>query len=142
MYSGGAVYTPYVEAEVMTQYGAAIGIPKERIFTESMAQHSTENIYYSYKKATRLGFKKIALATDPFQYRMLRKYIKNKVNSEIGLIPIVFETLKTMESSMIDPALNFQPVDTTSFVALPERKGFFERMRGTMGKHVDESLYN
>lgn len=142
MYSGGAVYTPYVEAEVMAQYGEAIGIPKEKIYTESMAQHSTENIYYSYKKASRLGFKKIALASDPFQTRMLRRYIRNKINDQVGLVPIVFDTLKTMETSMIDPELNFQTVDTTGFVALPEKKGFFERMRGTMGKHVDETLYN
>jgi hypothetical protein len=142
MYSGGAVYTPYVEAEVMSQYAAAIGIPEENIFTESMAQHSTENIYYSYKKASKMGFKKIALATDPFQSRMLRRYIKNKVSSDVGLIPIIFDTLKTMESRMIDPQISFQPVDTTGFVALPERKGFFDRMRGTMGKHIDESLYN
>jgi uncharacterized SAM-binding protein YcdF (DUF218 family) len=30
---------------------ASIGIPRENIFTETKAEHSTENIYYSYKKA-------------------------------------------------------------------------------------------
>jgi hypothetical protein len=73
---------------------------------------------------------------------MLKRYIRNKICNEVALIPIVFDTLKTLESSMIDPALTFQTLDTTGFVALPERKGFFDRMRGTIGKHVDESLYN
>jgi hypothetical protein len=36
-YSGGAIYTPYIEADLMAQYAAAIRIPKEKIFTEPMA---------------------------------------------------------------------------------------------------------
>lgn len=51
MYSGSSVYTPYKEGEVMAMYAKAIGIPAEHIFTETKAEHSTENIYYSYKKA-------------------------------------------------------------------------------------------
>src|SRR6185369_3322646 len=60
MYSGSAVYTPYYEAQVMGLYAVALGIPKENIFTETKAEHSTENIYYSYYKAKQLGFKTIA----------------------------------------------------------------------------------
>ena len=61
MYSGAAVATPYCEAEVMALYAEAIGIPKENIFVETKAEHSTENIYYGYHKSKKLGFDKIAL---------------------------------------------------------------------------------
>ena len=56
IYSGAAVYTPYYEAEIMAMYADVIGIPKENIYTEKKAEHSTENIYYGYKQAKQLGF--------------------------------------------------------------------------------------
>src|ERR1700722_8092906 len=66
MFSGSSVYTPYTESTIMAQYAEAIGIPKENIFTETRAEHSTENVYYSYKKAKKMHFDRIALASDPF----------------------------------------------------------------------------
>ena len=47
MYSGSSVYTAYNEAQIMALYAAALGIPEKNIFTETHAEHSTENIYYS-----------------------------------------------------------------------------------------------
>src|SRR5436190_21832411 len=70
MYSGSAVYTPYYEAKVMALYAIALGIDSVHVFTETKAEHSTENIYYSYKKARKMGFQNIALASDPFQTKM------------------------------------------------------------------------
>ncbi|HEY4154109.1 MAG TPA: YdcF family protein, partial [Puia sp.] len=58
IYSGSAVYTPYIEADIMAGYAIALGIPKEHVFRETHAEHSTENVYYSYKLARSLGFKK------------------------------------------------------------------------------------
>src|SRR5690606_6081814 len=58
--SGGAVHSPYVEAEYMKRYAVALGIPADHIFTETKAQHSVENIFYSYEMARVLGFKSIA----------------------------------------------------------------------------------
>jgi uncharacterized SAM-binding protein YcdF (DUF218 family) len=78
MYSGSSVYSPYYEAEVMALYAQALGIPKEDILTETKAEHSTENIYYSYKKAKLLGFDRIALASDPFQTKLLRRYTQKE----------------------------------------------------------------
>lgn len=141
MYSGGAVYTPYVEAGVMAMYAEAIGIPKNKIFVEAKAEHSTENIYYSHKYARKLGFERIALATDPFQSRMLKRFIRKKVSGNIGVIPIVFDTLKTMEPLMVDPVIDYRSTYVNEFTALTERKSFRERLRGTMGKTMNESWY-
>lgn len=141
MFSGAAVYTPYYEAEIMAIYGAAIGIPKENIFTEIKAEHSTENIFYSFKKAKKLGFERIGLASDPFQTKMLAKFARKKVDAAIGLIPMVIDTLKMLEPQMRDPVIDPTPALVNTFVPLPKREGFWKRFRGTMGKNVDARAY-
>jgi len=108
IYSGSAVYSPYYEAEIMALYAQTIGIPKENIFAETKAEHSTENVYYSYKKAKNLGFEKIALATDPFQSKMVKSFITKKMKAPIAIIPMVYDSLKTIESIMIDPQIDAQ----------------------------------
>lgn len=141
MYSGSAVYSPYYEGEIMAMYAEAIGIPKENIFTETKAEHSTENIYYSWKKAKKAGFNKIALATDPFQAKMLKRFILKKLNPGVGIIPIVFDTLEALRSRMTDPAIDFKKAYVNDFIPLPEREGFWKRLKGTMGKDLDKNLY-
>lgn len=142
MYSGSAVYSPYYEAEIMAMYAEAIGIPGEGIYTETMAEHSTENIYYSYQKAKMLGFNSIALASDPFQTKMLRRFIRKKIDSPVALIPIVFDTLKAMEPQMTDPEIDFESAYKENFVSLEERESFRERFRGTIGLSIDTTIYN
>jgi hypothetical protein len=142
MYSGSAVYTPYYEAKIMALYAQALGIPAKNIFTEIRAEHSTENVYYSYKKAKQLGFKKIALASDPFQTRMLRRYIRKKVSADVDLLPFVIDTLKMMEPQMTDPKIDFEQATKKEFIALPQREGFWKRFRGTRGLNVDTTFYN
>lgn len=141
MYSGGAVYSPYIEAEVMAAYAVAIGIPREKIFTETKAEHSTENIYYSYRKARKLNFSHIALATDPFQTKLLRKFVRKKVGKDVDCIPMVFDTLRSMETTMIDPVINFDSLKVSDFKSLPEREGFWKRFKGTRGGNIDKHAY-
>lgn len=141
IYSGAAVYTPYCEAEIMAMYAAGLGIPEENIFTETLAEHSTENVYYSYKKARQLGFQKIALATDPFQAKMLKRFTKKVVSPEVGIIPFVTDILEAMEKDMIDPEIDFGKAFRTDFTSLPERKNMRERFRGTRGQNINRNAY-
>jgi hypothetical protein len=141
MYSGSAVYTPYIEADIMALYAEKLGIGKENIFTETRAEHSTENIYYGYKKARKLGFDRIALASDPFQTKMLRRFTRKIVDPCVGLIPIVYDTLSAMESKMIDPEIDFQKAFVSDFTPLTERESFLERLKGTRGLDIDTSAY-
>jgi uncharacterized SAM-binding protein YcdF (DUF218 family) len=141
MYSGGAVHTPYYEAMVMAMYAEAIGIPKENIFVETKAEHSTENIYYSYKKSKKIGFNTIALASDPFQSKQLRKFTY-RLDPKIDLIPIVFDTLKVMEPTMINPTIEYKNAFKENFISLEKREGFWKRTRGTFGKNIDKSAYD
>lgn len=141
MFSGSAVSTPYYEGEIMALYAIAIGIPKEHVFSESKAEHSTENLYYSYLKAKKLGFTHIALATDPYQAKQLRRFAKIKISKDVGIIPIVFDTLRAIQPFMINPVIDYQQAYKKDFVALKSRESFWKRLRGTMGKHIDPNAY-
>jgi uncharacterized SAM-binding protein YcdF (DUF218 family) len=141
MYSGSAVYTPYNEALIMALYAEKIGIPVDNILTEEMAEHSTENIFYSYRKAKKLGYKSVALASDPFQVKMLKAFTRKKVSPEVGLIPIVYDTLRAMEIQMTDPEIDPVMALGKNFIPLPQRENFFERFRGTRGLEIDTSAY-
>jgi uncharacterized SAM-binding protein YcdF (DUF218 family) len=141
LYSGSAVYTPYVESEIMALYAEKLGIKKENIYTETLAEHSTENIYYGYRKARNLGFERIALASDAFQTKMLKRYTQKKVSPDVGLIPMVMDSLKTMQSTMTDPEIDYQKAFVRDFISLTERENFLKRFRGTRGYDVDTSAY-
>lgn len=142
MYSGSAVYSPYIEAEIMSHYAQSLGIPPENIFTEDKAEHSTENIYYSYKKSKKLGFQSVALASDPFQTKMIHKYTKKIVSPEVGFLPMVTDTLEKMEHEMIDPEISYSDLFIEDFVPITERERFRVRFRGTRGLSVDTSAYH
>ncbi len=139
IYSGAAVYTPYVEAEIMAQYAVAVGIPKEHVYSETLAEHSTENVYYSFKLARKLGFKTIAIASDPFQTRLLQRFARKKVSDTIGLIPMVEDSMVNMEPEMRDPEINPEKAFQNDFVSIKNREGFWKRWRGTLGKNIDRN---
>jgi uncharacterized SAM-binding protein YcdF (DUF218 family) len=141
MYSGAAVSTPYIEAAVMAAYARALGVPAEHIYTEPIAEHSTENIYYGYKKGRSLGFTKIALASDPFQTKMLSGFASKKLDSAIGLIPMVYDSLQIAMNEVGSISLNFDSLEVKPFRALKEREGFSQRFRGTRGKNINEKAY-
>jgi uncharacterized SAM-binding protein YcdF (DUF218 family) len=141
IYSGAAVYSPYCEAEIMALYAEKLGIPREHIFTETRAEHSTENVYYSYKKARKLGFSRIALASDQFQTKSLKRFTRIKVSGKVGFIPIVADTLGPITSKMTDPEIDIQKAFVKDFKSLPERENFFKRLKGTRGLAIDTTAY-
>jgi uncharacterized SAM-binding protein YcdF (DUF218 family) len=143
IFSGGAVHSSYYEAKIMAQYAVAIGVPADVVFAEIKAEHSTENIYYSYHKGKNLGFKKIALATDPFQTDMTQYYLRKKIglSKPLDVIPFVIDILKEMEPIMVDPEIDDQLSIDPNFVSIKEREPFRTRFRGTLGKNIDRTLY-
>jgi uncharacterized SAM-binding protein YcdF (DUF218 family) len=128
MFSGSSVYSPYYEGMIMALYAEALGVPKENIFYETEAEHSTENMYYSYHLAKKLGFTKIALASDVFQTKSLRSFARKRISRDVGMIPMLLDTLKIQQPSMIDPAIDF--------ISIKKREGFFKRLKGTMGYNI------
>jgi uncharacterized SAM-binding protein YcdF (DUF218 family) len=141
IYSGSSVYTPYYEGEIMALYAIAIGIPKEHVFTETKAEHSVENLYYSWVKSKKLGFKSIALATDPFQAKQLKGFARKRIGKDLGLIPFVVDTLRTMHPIMTNPVIDYQQAYNKDFVSLTSRQSLWKRLRGTFGKNIDYDAY-
>lgn len=140
IFSGGAVYTPYYEGYIMKTYADSMGIPANHTFAEVAAEHSTENVWNSMRMARRMGFTKIALATDPFQTKMISGFLRRHAKG-MALIPINFKTLNS-ESYTFPTISPLQCEAPKTFIALPDREGFWERLRGTFGKHIkyDEPL--
>jgi hypothetical protein len=140
IYSGGAVYSPYYEAKIMGLYAMQLGIPANHIFYDTLAEHSTENVYYSYELARKQGFRTIALATDPFQSFMLISFTNKHFRSPIMHLPFVTDSLKQYE--YLEPAINPSSAKNTSnFNALPNRKSLWKRLHGTLGKDIHWDRY-
>jgi vancomycin permeability regulator SanA len=135
IFSGSAVYTPYIESEIMRLFALEYGVPDSVIFTEQNAEHSVENVYNSYLLAKEKGFSKVALATDKFQSRMM-EWASSNMKVEVDFIPIVEEKLaeKNFRKVQINPSTAY----VSDFVSIEDRESFWERLRGTFGKNVEK----
>jgi uncharacterized SAM-binding protein YcdF (DUF218 family) len=76
IFSGAAVHTPYIEGKIMKIFADSLGIPANNVFEETEALHSNQNITKGKKLAKKLGFKKIAVATDPFQFAYMTLLVR------------------------------------------------------------------
>jgi hypothetical protein len=137
IFSGSSVYSPYVEGIVMKIMADSLGIPSSHSFSETRAEHSTENVYFSWKMAKQMGFEKIALASDQFQAGLLRSFIKRYCPG-VKAIPIIFDTMNIDEKSL--PAIDPSAAYVENFVPITKREGFWKRFRGTLGKRVKEEV--
>ncbi len=132
IFSGSAVYSPYFEGTVMKTIADSLGIPPSHTFSETKAEHSTENIYYGWKMAQRMGFEKIALATDPFQSILLRGFGR-KYCPGIGEVPMVYDKFDISKPlPVVDPKGAYKE----GFVSIKDREGLWKRFQGTWGSRV------
>jgi len=140
IYSGADVYTPYVEGKIMSMIAQQNGIPESAIYVDTLAEHGVENLYYGYKLAYQSGFKKIALATDPFQESLLELFIgtlERKFKIKGGL-----ELLTLEPDDMKDTYLNLSNIpDSLAYashhVSILNRKSSKERFRGSLGYNIN-----
>jgi uncharacterized SAM-binding protein YcdF (DUF218 family) len=132
--SGSAVYSPYVEAQIMKLYAIALGVPEKDILTEEKAEHSTENIWYGYKLARENGFQTVALASDFFQTKLLYRFAKKRTPG-LEFLPTLVDTLPTISHE--EPVIDYKALEIKNFVPLPERESKWQRLRGTRGKHIN-----
>lgn len=139
VFSGAAVYSPYVEAKIMALYAEQLGVPRANILLETQAEHSTENLFNGFEVARDRGLKgRIGFASDPFQTALLRglaKRMERELHADIDPVPVVFTELNVanLSTPSIDPSSAFVP----GFVSIKEREGFFKRILGTSGAHLD-----
>ena len=139
IYSGSAVYSGYYEGIIMGLYAEQLGIPREHIFYETRARHSTENVYYSYLLAQKQGFKSIGLATDPFQSSMLRSFTRRRFTTRIWHLPMNTDSLKVYKH--LNPHIDPSSARADSFTSITVKESFWKRIKGTMGKDIDWRQY-
>jgi hypothetical protein len=73
---------------------------------------------------------------------MLRRFTRKIVSPDVGLIPMVIDSLKAMVPKMTDPVIDYQQAFMKNFVPLTERESFWERFKGTRGLDIDTTVYN
>lgn len=135
IYSGSAVYSPYYEAKIMGLYAQQLGIPARHIFYDTAAEHSTENVFYSYELARKQGFKSIGLATDPGQSSLLKWFTtRRRFGTKIYHIPFVVDSLEAYNH--LDPAIDPSSAYKEGFRSIMLRESFWKRLKGTMGKNI------
>lgn len=134
LYSGNAVYTPWVEGRSMALFALQLGVPAEHILIDTIAEHSTENLFYGHRLAREKGMRTFALATDPFQCAMLYKFSKKHIPDPVYFIPVLYDSIKPMLGTELT-------IDTTLtksrlFIPISERQNYRDRLKGTRGKRV------
>lgn len=139
MFSGGAVYTPYIEAAVMQIMADSMGIPRSATLTESCAEHSTENAYFGFKLAQYMGFKKIAIATDPFQSAYIKMFIGHKCKG-LESVPVQYGIVKFRQLHL--PAIDASEARIDhAFVHKTEKHNRWHRMLGSLGRKINYLMW-
>ena len=134
IFSGNAVYTKWKEGNCMADLAKELGVKEENIFVDTLAEHSTENLFYGNDLAQKNGFKTVALASDPFQCGMLYKYARKKMKSKIYFLPVVFDSIQ--RSFNINVVLDTNKNIKAGFVPIEERQSRKDRLNGTRGKNI------
>lgn len=134
IFSGDAVYTKWREGCCMADIAKKLGVKEEHIFIDTIAEHSTENLFYGNELAKQKGFKTVALASDPFQCGMLYKFARKKMDTKIHFLPVIFDSIQNSfnVNVILDTTLNIK----RSFVPLEERQSQKDRLKGTRGKNI------
>lgn len=132
--SGGAVHSPYVEAEIFALYLMGKGVPAEALILERNAEHSMENVFYSMEIAKKYGFENVAVATDLFQSGMIQTIgkIHGHDLSNVDFLPAKFSIVNRYWKSFLFD-IEHELAYRDEFVPLIERKSKEQRRQGTHG---------
>lgn len=132
--SGGAVHSPYVEAEIFALYLMEMGIPADALILERKAEHSMENVFYAMEIANEYGYENVAVATDLWQSGMIQ--IIGKIHghdlSSVDFLPAKYRKIKHLWKSF-EYEIDHQLAYVEDFIPLIERKDKKIRKLGTQG---------
>lgn len=113
----------------------AMGVPAEHTFAETQAEHSKENVYYGWLMAQKLGFKSVALASDPYQVFFLEGFVETNL-PEMGLLPIPVDSLKKFYLPV--PRIDASPAFVENFIPLNKRETWWTRVKHTNHNNLPE----
>lgn len=134
IFSGAAVHSPWVEGEVMKILADSLRISPAHTFAETRAEHGNENVYYSIHIARKLGFKKIALATDLYQNWFLSSLMKKKF-PEVGLLPVAADSFPVYGKQQL-PTIDASAAFVKNFIPLKNRESRWERWKASVSDEM------
>lgn len=137
IFSGAAVYTPYKEAVVLKLYAKQLGLPETILFTETKAEHTTENLYYSCLMAQELGFKKIGFASQTAHTSFMKAFPK-RYGLTCDMLPAILDSVNTIPHQFT--TVNAQEAFVPDFVSIEKRQSKIQRLRGTRGHKVKKEI--
>jgi vancomycin permeability regulator SanA len=137
--SGNAVHSPYVEAEIFAIFLTELGVNPKHIIIENRAEHSTENVFYSLELAKNLDLKRVAVATDPMQTKMIA-YLMRNMDVKVDYLTSDLKMIFTKYQTKFDHTIDGSPAFVSNFVPLKERESRKLRMQGTRGERYLKSL--
>lgn len=120
IFSGSAVHSPYIESAIMKMMADSMGIPTQHTFIEDKALHSNENVSYGVELASEMGFEKIAIATDPIQSLVIKKYTKKNFEY-VSILPFSIKTMPIYYKTTL-PEVNEENAYVCDFIPLKERE--------------------
>jgi len=126
--SGGAVHNRYVEAEVTKAALVALGVPADRIATETQALHTDENIAYSIDIADALGVHRLVGVSDPGQARGICK-MAVMWGWACDPAPMDRDRVREREAEAL-PMVAVEPVPSETWVHWTEREKALRAARG------------
>lgn len=133
IFSGAACYSPYVEGKVMKMIAEKIGVPAQNIYCETQAQHGKENVYFGWLMARKLGFKKIALATDAYQALYLKSFVEKNL-PDMGILPVAIDSLRYFSPPV--PQVDASTAMVKDFIPLTKRQSFWSRFEQANNTHL------
>ncbi|MFI5140570.1 MAG: YdcF family protein, partial [Sphingobacteriales bacterium] len=136
IFSGGAIHNCYVEGKVMKIFADSLGIPPSHTFSEVNAEHSIENVYLGWRMAHKMGYTKIALATDPFQSYTLGSFI-NRYTPGMARLPL--QNADSLYKKDL-PKANLSSAYVCGTLTIEKRMGFFQRLRQSFS--IDTAALN
>ncbi len=113
---------------------ALLGVPEADILIDTLAEHSTENVFYSYELGRSRGFSTFAIATDPFQCGLLYNFSRKKFETEFYFLPIIYDSIRPIYH--LNPDVDMTSAYIDHFVPLGERESYGQRIKASRGKKI------
>ncbi|UTW61883.1 YdcF family protein [bacterium SCSIO 12741] len=137
IFSGNAVYTPYVEGCIMKEYALLLGIPADKIIVEPQAENSVDNLYYSNLLARKNELKDLLVATDAFQSLRYSRF-ERQTNIQYNMVPMQKDSINLdfRFQVAINDSVCFQP----GWVDYKKRKPWYERFARSGGKFLPDEV--
>lgn len=137
IFSGAAVYSPYVECEIMKQIAIQNGVDSADILIENKARHSTENVFYGFLLAQKHNLNRVAVATDPMQGAMIKWFMPTfKKHMGFRVDVLIFRFKYVHDFKVKHKIYKTETSFIDDFVPIQKNESLIQRIQGTFGKQI------